>query len=370
VTDAPPLPPPAIEQPAPYQASYGLVTGTAPPGTRRIAVSVNGRAVGSSPLRGRRFTIWLRLPAGDATIRVSTRAGDGRTSSAAVRNVLGLPAASRPRLVAGRNDGVLERKVRALGRGFGGAAGIYARSLTGGTGAAWNAKARFPAASTLKLAVAAAVLASYHGIPPPGSSVNELLVATLTRSDNAAANALEVWLAGSTGAASSRIDALMSSIGMRDSEMYGGYELRTLSGSIPVTTQEQPAWGYGKYTTAADMSTLLRAVWLASGGLGPLRREQPGFTPADGRHLLWLLAHVQDVAKLDDVEKGNPGVLVLHKAGWIDSARHDAGLVFWPGGVFVAAVMTWSPRGAGVSADVLAGRVAAWTLARLRKREG
>ena len=46
--------------------------------------------------------------------------------------------------------------------------------------------------------------------------------------------------------------------------------------------------------------------------------------------------------------------VVLHKAGWISSARHDNGLVFWRGGVFVATVLTW--RGGG--ADELAGRVA------------
>jgi hypothetical protein len=162
----------------------------------------------------------------------------------------------------------------------------------------------------------------------------------------------------------------MRSVGMTDSEMYGGYAERTLSGRIPSQVDEQPAWGYGKHTTAADLAALLRSIWLASGGLGPLRHQQPGFTASDGRHLLWLLAHVQDVPKLDRVEKGNRGVTVLHKAGWINTGRHDAGLVFWPGGVFVAGVMTWNSWGVGISSDVLAGRLAALALGRLRGREG
>ena len=33
-------PPPAIEQPAPYQLSYGVVAGTAAAGTRRVIVRV------------------------------------------------------------------------------------------------------------------------------------------------------------------------------------------------------------------------------------------------------------------------------------------------------------------------------------------
>jgi beta-lactamase class A len=370
VIDAPPLPPPAIEQPAPHQVSYGLVTGRAAPGTAWVAVSADGRTLTAKPLRGRRFSLRVQLPTREVAVRVMTRTADGRRSSSVVRDVFGLPPGSRPRLVAARNDGVLARKLRALARRYSGTCGVFVQSLSGGSGAAWNAKARFPAASTLKLAIAAAVLAEHSGLPASGSRVDDLLLSMLTRSDNAAANALEVWLAGSTSAGSHRVNALMRSIGMTDSEMYGGYELRTLSGAIPVRVDEQPAWGYGKYTTAHDLATMLRAVWLASGGLGPLRREEPGFSAADGRYLLWLLAHVRDAPKLDRVRRGNRDVAVLHKAGWVNAGRHDAGLVFWNGGVFVAGVTTWSPRGAGVSADVLAGRVASVTLARLRRREG
>lgn len=287
-----------------------------------------------------------------------------------VDRVLGLPRASRPRIVGDRNDAVLARKIRGFARGLGVTSGMYAQSLTGGAGASWNAKARFPAASTLKLAIAAAVLERHPGLPSPGSYVDGLLVAMLTRSDNAAANALEVWLSGSTSSGSHRVNALMRSIGMTDSEMYGGYEVGTSARRIPVEVDQQPSWGYGKHTTARDMATLFRALWLASGGLGPFPKKQSGLTTADARYLLWILARVHDAPKLDRVERGNPGVLVMHKAGWVTTARHDAGLVFWPGGVFVAGVMTYGSSGVGLSADVLAGRVASTTLARLQRIEG
>jgi beta-lactamase class A len=248
-----------------------------------------------------------------------------------------------------------------------GTAAFYVQNLTTGRGAAWNAKARFPAASTLKLAIAAAVLGRHTGIPSPDSYVGGLLREMIIPSDDAAANALEVWLAGSTSAGSSLVNALMGSIGMSDSIMYGGYEVRSLSGRIPVRVDEQPAFGVGKYTTAADMAALHRAIWLASGNRGPLRKRQPGFTAADARHLLWLLAHVQDSPKLDRSVRAERDVSVLHKAGWISAARHDTGLVFWRGGVFVASVMTWSAAGAGVSSDILAGRMAAIALQRFRR---
>jgi hypothetical protein len=127
----------------------------------------------------------------------------------------------------------------------------------------------------------------------------------------------------------------------------------------------QPSFEPGKYTTAADLATLYRAIWLASGGRGSLHRS--GVTTAEARYLLWLLGRVRDTPKLDRLVGRHGSVAVLHKAGWIAAARHDAGLVFWPGGVFVASVLTWSPNGAGVSSDVLAGRCAAAALERFRR---
>ena len=39
----------------------------------------------------------------------------------------------------------------------------------------------------------------------------------------------------------------------------------------------------GKATTALDLARLHRAVWLASGGLGPLVRPGTGISPAEAR---------------------------------------------------------------------------------------
>ncbi len=365
--DTPPLPPPAIEQPAAHQVSYGLVTGHAARGTRFVAVSAKGRVLASRQLRGSRFSLRVTLPLGDLDLRVLTIARDGRRSSRVVRDVYGLPGAARPRFVRSRQDAVLARDLRRLANRYDGTAGFYVQSLTDGAGAAWNAKAHFPAASTLKLAIATAVLARHSGIPPPTSYVGGLLREMIIPSDDGAANALEVWLAGSTYAGSQRVNELMRSIGMTDSVMYGGYEVRSLSGPIPIGVDEQPAFGTGKHTTARDMAMLWRALWLASGGRGPLREAQPGLTPADARHLLWLAAHVRDAPKLDRVVGERAGVHVLHKAGWISQARHDTGLVFWRGGVFAVGVMTYRSWGIGSSSDVLAGRIAARSLEHFRR---
>jgi beta-lactamase class A len=353
------LPPaPAIVQPAANEASFGLVSGTVARGTIRIRVHADGRLLAERPLRGRRFSLRVELPARDTTVRVTAvdAAGGRRTSS--VGPVFGLPPGARPRIAAPRQDPALTRSVRGLARRFGGVCGVYVASLTSGGGAAWNAGARFPAASTLKVAIAVAVLRAHAGLPPPGSRVDDLLRAMLLQSDNRAANELEVWLGGSTSGGSDVVNETVRAIGLDDTLMYGGYEVERLTqAQIPIRVEHQPSFGVGKYTTAADLARFARAVWLAAGSLGPLARTFPGaFTASDGRYLLRLLALVHDPGKLDRFLPA--GSLLLHKAGWLATARHDVGLVLWNGGAVVASVMTWSPSGVGRGSDVLAGRIA------------
>jgi Beta-lactamase enzyme family len=300
-------------------------------------------------------------------VRVVTVDAGGNRAGTTVAHVYGLPWAARPRLRAARLDPLLAAHTTSLVRAYPGTCGVYVRNLATGAGASWNARARFPAASTLKLAIAMTVLERLQGVPPRGSYVESVLRRMLEVSDDASANVLEIWLAGSTGAGGRRVDALLHSIGITDSLMYGGYLVeRSLSAAIPLRVDDQPRFGAGKYTTAYDLASMARAVWLASAGLGPLARRAPGFSAADGRHLLYLLAHVRDPGKLDRRIGRMSGVRVLHKAGWIQSARHDNGLVVWPGGIFVASVTTWRPEGAGVREDVLAGTVALDALERFR----
>jgi beta-lactamase class A len=248
-------------------------------------------------------------------------------------------------------------------RSFPGASAVYVRDLRIGAGAAWNARARFPAASTLKAAIAVVALRSLHGKPKPGSYADTLLRRALIYSDNDAANSLEVLFGGSTSGGSAIVDALMHDLGLFDTEMYGGYERGTFGVSIPRRVDEQPYWGVGKYTSAYDLAQLFADVHLATEGKGRLARRNPAFTRSDARYLLYLLAHSSDHGKLDRFVHGT-GAKVLHKAGWITTARHDAGLVYWRGGVFSVAVMTYG-AGVGTASDVLAGRVTRRTIDRL-----
>jgi beta-lactamase class A len=358
--DAPALPPPAIVAPASREVSFGLVAGTAPLGTRRIMVHVGRYVAADEQLRGRSFSLHVRLAGGPTTVKVSAVDGRNRRSSRVVEAVYGLPQDSEPREQAPRLDAVLARTIHTLAARHGGTSGIYVQDLRTGRGAAWNAGARFPAASTLKLAIAVTVLRTLGHKPESFTQVSRLLGKMLISSDNDAANALEVWLAGSTSAGSDRVNETMRALGLDSTIMYGGYETSrrpaAAAASIPIRVESQPEFGVGKYTTAADLARLARVVYLAAAGRGPLLRL--GVSASEARYLLWLLAQVTDRGKLDRFFGTNP--VVLHKAGWLTGARHDNGIVAYEGGVFVATVMTWRTA----AADELAGRVALSAFAR------
>jgi Beta-lactamase enzyme family len=347
--------------PAERETSFGRIAGRLPRGRWAVVVRVGRRTLAIKAVVGTSFDFWVALPRRDMTLRVAAYTSHGRRRVATVEHVLGLPRSARPRAVSGSRDAGLERVVRPLARSFPGTSGVFVEDLVTGRGSAWNARARFPAASTLKVAIAIEALRTLAAKPARGSYVDALLRRMLVDSDNDAANQAEALFGGG-----SRVDELLDGIGFGDTWMGGGYLRGTPARlPIPIRVESQPSFGCCKYTTAFDLARLLIDVHLAAGGRGPLIRHYGReFTPSDARYLLYLLAHVRDRGKLGRYLGGGPYAL-LHKAGWITSARHDVGLVYWPGGVFVAAVMTWG-SGVGVSSDVLAGRVARATLTRLQ----
>jgi beta-lactamase class A len=290
------------------------------------------------------------MHAGVVEVRVTAVDGQNRRSTSIVEPVYALPLRADPRERSPTLDPSLARSVRTLVRRHGGTAAVYVQDLRTGRGAAWNARARFPAASTLKLAIAVTVLRSLDGKPAERTRLANLLGHMLIVSDNSAANELEVWLAGSTSAGSARVNKTMRALGLNDSQMYGGYVTRSAAAApIPIRIESQPAFGVGKYTTAWDLARLARSVYLAAVGKGPLIRL--GVSGSEARYLLWLLAQVADRGKLDRFL--GPAAVVMHKAGWLSGVRHDNGIVAYHGGVFVASVLTWGTA----SADELAGQV-------------
>jgi beta-lactamase class A len=349
---------PELVTPAPHEVSFGRIAGRASPGTARIVVSIDGRIRAEKQLGRARFDFWIALPHRDVRLTVSAVDKRGRRAATTVEPVFGLPRASAPRGPPRRSfqDGRLAHELRALGREFPGVCGILVEDLRDGAQAAWNARAHFPAASTLKVAIAVEVLRVLDGKPWRGSRVDRLMRRMLIPSDDKAANELLVWLGGTISGGAARVNATLRALGLYDTDMYGGYLVQA----------SEPSF-VGKRTTARDYASLLRQIHFAAEGKGRLaRRFRGSFIPADARHLLYLLAHTT-TGWLDRFLSAGQAT-VVQKAGWITRARHDGGLVYWPGGTFVAVVLTWNERGVGVASDVIAGRVARAALARLRRK--
>ena len=363
IAAAPPPPTPLqLVAPAEREVSFGRIAGRVPRGRWVVAVKAGERTIAVQKVDGGSFDFMVSLPRRETTVRVTAYAPGGIRETARVEHVVGLPRSAAPHAVRGEHDEALSAAVGALARSFPGTSAVYVEDLVSGRGAAWNARARFPAASTLKVAIAVEALRVHTGKPEPGSYLDSLLRRMLVDSDNDAANETEATFGGGGG-----VDDLLHGIGIGDTWMGGGYLRGTAARApIPVRVESQPSFACCKYTTAFDLARLLGDVHLAAGARGPLEaRYGTSFTPSDARYLLYLLAHVPDRGKLGRYIGGGPYAL-LHKAGWIADARHDAGLVYWPGGVFVAAVMTYGSA-VGVASDVLAGRVTAAALRRIQQ---
>ena len=354
----PGLPPPAIVQPAPYEVSYGLVTGTVAPG--HAAHRRAGRKGAFSPIAGcvaRHFTVRVDCRLERRPWRSPRSTRTGRRSTATVSHVLGLPrrrhrscdrragrAGSRRRFAAS-STAFRARRASTL---------PVSRPAPAPPG---TRERQFPAASTLKLAIAVAALARVAGVPARGSYLDDVLRRMLVVSDNEAANELEVWLGGSTSAGGHIVTDLMARSGSTTPRCTAGTSGSSHPGAFRfVSTTNLAGVLASARRLAISPGSCARSGSRAAGG--PAAHAAPGFTPGDARYLLYLLAHVEDTGKLDRELGELPGLRVLHKAGWIKAARHDNGLVFWHGGVFVVTVMTYRQGGAGKSSDVLAGRVA------------
>jgi hypothetical protein len=237
--------------------------------------------------------------------------------------------------------------------------------LANGRTAAYNAGARFPAASTVKLAILLAVLARDHADPltSPSWSLERSVVLD---SSNIAANEL---LPRAGGAAA--VDALARGLGATATFTCCGYlpepgEQRPATARArhdplpPSSVVDQPAFPCCKYTTAHDLGTLLVSLMLASTGHGPALRL--GISAREARVALWLLVHT-----------GYPGLVrpasafpVGHKAGWLPNIQHDAALVFTPHGTLVAVFMNYSAGGVSYARV----RDAAGVVVRLALRRG
>ena len=339
-----------LTAPLAYEANPGIVQGIAPPGTTALRVLADGRSVRLLQMTsGRRaFLVGpIGLSPRDLTLTVQALDGKRVLATATVDHVFGLPAAAAEVAPARTIDEPLERSVAALAARTRVTSAAWIRNLADGSSAAYNAGARFPAASTLKLAILLSVFARDDDDPvrSPSWSLERSLVLD---SSNLAANEL-LPRAGGPAA----VDAVAKALGATATLTCCGYLLepgekgkagkapgRELRTSLPPSTVvDQPTFPCCKYTTAHDLGTLLVSLTLAATGHGPALRL--GITAREARVALWLLVH----ASYPGLVRPSSPFPVGHKAGWLPDIQHDAALVFTPHGTIVAVFMNYAASG-------------------------
>ncbi|MEW6582709.1 MAG: serine hydrolase, partial [Actinomycetota bacterium] len=257
--------------------------------------------------------------------------------------------------VPGFVDRALQGEVAALAGGVPAVSGVYVQHLVTGCGAAVNAGAPFPAASTLKAAILVEAVRQAGGTPTPATA--RLLDRMIVDSDDRAANTVLGLLGGGSGPAA--VTATLRRIGLTEALVRRPYiieDARRARTPIPVEATARPALYTNFIATPYELGRLMVSVHRAALGTGALRRA--GISVRAARtQLLPRLLSVRDTTK---IVAGLPrGMPVAHKTGYTTQVKHDAGIVYLPGGPVVVVAMTWSRSGVGdATGDRFIARVA------------
>jgi beta-lactamase class A len=243
-----------------------------------------------------------------------------------------LPRGAMRARAAGATDVALERRLAALGEGYGGWAAFWVHDLVTGRVAGWNSDARFPAASTVKLGVLAAGLRAVESAPARSRHWYDLRQLT-GWSSNLAANRLLDRLGGS------RVAAALAGLGMVSSTYPGPYRVGTARLDAP----KPPPLGTWRYTTARDLGRALYALQAAAAG-NRYQQRRTGLSRGRARLGLELLLAgwtAGDSAGL--VQPFARGAPVAQKNGWISDARLTASIVYARSGPKIVVVLAYRP---------------------------
>jgi hypothetical protein len=260
-----------------------------------------------------------------------------------------LPATARLARPATVTDARLQQELRRLGASFPGWSAIYTHDLRTGRAAGWNADARFPAASTVKLGVLAAVLRRW---PHAAARLEPDLRALTGWSSNLAANRLLRLVGdGSETLGVQRVEAALVRLGATSSHYPGAYRIGT-------SVDQPPPLATGRVTTARDLGRALYAFAAAASGDRAAARRS-GLDEEAARYALGLLLVSERSGANAGLVAGAlaPGTPVAQKNGWITDVRGTAAIVYGPRGPRIVVVLAYRPGLTSAAATALGRQV-------------
>ena len=334
--DLPPPPPAIVAAPVAF-GSIGVKVG---PRTTSLQLQINGRLSSLQNVRpGPRRASFL-VPAGRIRVRVRARGpGGGRWSAS--RNLTVLPRSStRLGRLPGLVDRKLQRDIDRLVRDMPVATGVYIQHLGTNCGASYNAAARFPGASTLKVAILVEAVRRARG--KPDDRLRRNLDEMIMISDDKAANSILAGIGGgSPRVGGTRVTETLARLGLRRSLVRRGYILES-GRPIAIRTNTQPSLFTNFVITPFELASLMVSIHRGARGKGGVRKL--GISPvAARRELLHRLLRTVDGTKLNSGVPKN--ALTAHKSGYTEEVKHDAGIVYLKSGPVVMSVMSWSRSG-------------------------
>ncbi len=253
---------PELDSPRPGEVFTGQITARVPPGASRADILLNGLVMHSVSVTPPKLRIALDAPPGRYDVDIRFRSGSVSISHCISNGVWLLPPSAllhRPTRTA---DRALNASLAAVANSFNGYSAIWIQNLATGYAAGWNEDARFPAASTVKLAVLIAALKRYG--PRPEHSPAAYDLRTLAGwSSNLAANRLLFRLGnGSETRGTEVANTVLKQLGATSSTYTGEYRVGTSAASNP----NQPPLVSSRVTTAHDLGRILYALDAAAMG--------------------------------------------------------------------------------------------------------
>lgn len=237
-------------------------------------------------------------------------------------------------------------------RDYPGVAGFYALDLGSGSGYGVRPDEEFFSASTIKVAVMAAVYkrieegrleysdsftteeedwaAGAGGLqwetPGVETTVEDALWLMMTRSDNVATNALTRLVGGPE-----YVEKVARDLGARDTHLF--WKVTSERGAVP---------GLDNRTTPRDMATMLRSIYEGDETSDYGRGEMIGLMEQNNLEF-WMEAGVPE------------GTRVANKGGWLDATYNDVGIVEYEDKPYVLATFTKYGQGMDEGGKALAG---------------
>ena len=339
-----------ILEPRSGSAFFGTVVDETIRGSTEAQLYANGTLAARVPNPPPNVRFVLDRPPGRYDLEVRSLRGRRVVWRAYARRVQLLPRTAQRARPEGARDHSRSTRLAAIGRGFGGHAAFWVHDLVTGRTASWNADARFPAASTVKLGVAAETLRRFDPRRVDTGVAYDL--ETLTAwSSNLAANRLLDKTGGPAAA-----ERALARLGARSSTYPGPVRVGT---SVDADAPSPPPAVSSRVTTARDLGRVLYTLHAAA--LGNRRAlARCGFHRERARYALGLLLGSEPVgANVGLLQPALGRVPIAEKNGWTSDVRHTAAIVYRPRGPVIVVVLTYAPRLRLADAVALGRRVAA-----------